>query len=233
MTAVTRATGASGNVPDEAPVSARLQAMLLSRPFGPRVPFSMVTCLESSGRGTVGSRVSERSRWFSERVLPSRGLGWTVAHGLARKPGCGYADLRAGPGFSCSGAQTSTGAVGLRAGTGSDPGEAGARRVCRLRRSSGPAARERSWCLSGIGTALNGGTRNNGVDHGSSSDVRRLKFYPDDTADPVWDAETGSHVDIDWLPLDRDVRAALRAWAQAWGVLLDRMICASSGLRHV
>ena len=41
--------------------------------------------------------------------------------------------------------------------------------------------------------------------------VKRLRFFPDDMADPFWDADSGGTVDLDYLPLRDDTRKALRS----------------------
>ncbi len=63
--------------------------------------------------------------------------------------------------------------------------------------------------------------------------MRRLKFFPDDGADPLWDADTGFMVNLDGLPLRDDTRVALRSWCRQWAVLLDRSIWAEGFRREM
>jgi hypothetical protein len=58
--------------------------------------------------------------------------------------------------------------------------------------------------------------------------VKRLRFFPDDMADPLWDADSGGMVDLDYLPLRDDTRKALRSWRDQWVVLVDRSIWAQA-----
>jgi hypothetical protein len=58
--------------------------------------------------------------------------------------------------------------------------------------------------------------------------VRRLKFFPADGADPLWNADTGFRVNLDGLPLRDDTRVALRSWCSRWAILLDRSISAEA-----
>ncbi len=58
--------------------------------------------------------------------------------------------------------------------------------------------------------------------------MRRLKFFPDDGPDPLWDADTGFMVNLDGLPLREETRCALRSWCRRWALLLDRSICAEA-----
>jgi hypothetical protein len=58
-------------------------------------------------------------------------------------------------------------------------------------------------------------------------DVKRLKFYPDHTADPLWDADKpGFNVNLDSMPLRDDTRKAVRSWSGRWAILTDRTIWA-------
>ena len=58
--------------------------------------------------------------------------------------------------------------------------------------------------------------------------VKRLRFFPDDMADPFWDADSGGTVALDYLPLRDDTRKALRSWRDQWVVLVDRSIWAQA-----
>jgi len=59
--------------------------------------------------------------------------------------------------------------------------------------------------------------------------VKRLRFFPDDIADPVWEPDRpGFNVNLDHLPLHDDTRAALRAWCRQWALLVDRAIWAEA-----
>jgi hypothetical protein len=62
---------------------------------------------------------------------------------------------------------------------------------------------------------------------GDDSAVKRLKFSPDDVADPLWHADKpGFNANLDYLPLRDDTRKALRSWAERWALLTDRLIWA-------
>jgi hypothetical protein len=55
--------------------------------------------------------------------------------------------------------------------------------------------------------------------------VKRLRFFPDDVADPIWEADSpGVNVNIDYLPLRDDTRNAVRSWCRRWTHLVDRLI---------
>ncbi len=53
---------------------------------------------------------------------------------------------------------------------------------------------------------------------------RRLLLDPDYRADPLWDYETGSMVDLDRLPIAESVRARVRSWAADWERLSERQM---------
>jgi hypothetical protein len=59
--------------------------------------------------------------------------------------------------------------------------------------------------------------------------VRRLKFYPDYRADPVWDAKDGCMVNLDGLPVGSETRVSLRAWAERWEALAWQRMSAEDG----
>jgi hypothetical protein len=48
--------------------------------------------------------------------------------------------------------------------------------------------------------------------------VRQVSFFPDYSADPVWDRATGAIINLDGLPARPTTRLALRAWRQRWEV---------------
>lgn len=56
--------------------------------------------------------------------------------------------------------------------------------------------------------------------------MNRLEFFPDDVADPVWEAASGRMIPLEALPLHHDTREALRAWVRRWALLQDRTISA-------
>ena len=59
--------------------------------------------------------------------------------------------------------------------------------------------------------------------------VEHLDFFPDDVADPLWDADHPAWmVPLDSLPLRKDTRQALRAWSRRWAVGVDRTIWAGA-----
>ena len=41
-------------------------------------------------------------------------------------------------------------------------------------------------------------------------------FQPDYQADPIWDAATGAMVYLESLPIEVDLRSAIRSWAARW-----------------
>jgi hypothetical protein len=45
---------------------------------------------------------------------------------------------------------------------------------------------------------------------------RRLLFFPDYLADPIWDGEQGGMISLDDLPLSSETRTETREWAQRW-----------------
>jgi hypothetical protein len=45
---------------------------------------------------------------------------------------------------------------------------------------------------------------------------RRLLFFPDYTADPIWGADEAGMVNLDDLPLSADIRARARDWTRRW-----------------
>ena len=49
--------------------------------------------------------------------------------------------------------------------------------------------------------------------------MKRLRFFPDYGADPVWDGSDGAMVDLDGLPVRSETRQALRAWRARWETL--------------
>lgn len=46
--------------------------------------------------------------------------------------------------------------------------------------------------------------------------VRRLRFFPDYGADPVWDRDSGSMVNLDSLEIPQATRDSLRSWRVRW-----------------
>ena len=57
--------------------------------------------------------------------------------------------------------------------------------------------------------------------------MKRLTFYPDDAADPLWDADSPEcHVSLDSLELRDDTRQAIRSWCRRWAILTDRTVWA-------
>lgn len=51
--------------------------------------------------------------------------------------------------------------------------------------------------------------------------MRRLVFFPDSTADPLWEyPRTGHMVNLDTLPVSRALKASVRAWAARWDVMM-------------
>lgn len=56
--------------------------------------------------------------------------------------------------------------------------------------------------------------------------MKRLRFFPDGSADPLWDADTGGVVNLDCLPLRDETRKDLRSWCKQWADLVDRSIWA-------
>ena len=54
--------------------------------------------------------------------------------------------------------------------------------------------------------------------------VRQIRFFPDYSADPVWDGTNGAMIDLDGLPLRPTTRLALRAWRQRWEVLASQQM---------
>ena len=53
---------------------------------------------------------------------------------------------------------------------------------------------------------------------------RRLLLDPDYRADPLWDYETGSMVDLDRLPIAESLRGRVRSWAADWERLAERQM---------
>jgi hypothetical protein len=47
--------------------------------------------------------------------------------------------------------------------------------------------------------------------------ARRLRFFPDYGADPIWDADgRGGMISLDELPLSDEARAEARRWSRRW-----------------
>jgi hypothetical protein len=52
--------------------------------------------------------------------------------------------------------------------------------------------------------------------------ARRLLFFPDYQADPIWDADSGGMLSLDDLPVRAKVRTDVRDWSRRWeGMALD------------
>jgi hypothetical protein len=58
--------------------------------------------------------------------------------------------------------------------------------------------------------------------------VRRLRFFPDYGADPLWDAGTGSMISLDTLPVQPETREAIRRWSRRWEVLGHQQMTADA-----
>lgn len=49
--------------------------------------------------------------------------------------------------------------------------------------------------------------------------MRRVRFFPDYGADPVWDRSSGRMINLDRLPVAPETRRALRDWRERWELL--------------
>ncbi|HLH15116.1 MAG TPA: hypothetical protein VKV16_10035 [Solirubrobacteraceae bacterium] len=53
--------------------------------------------------------------------------------------------------------------------------------------------------------------------------VRRLRFFGEHAADPIWD-ERGNMISLDDLPVSDELRAQARAWSKRWDELASQQL---------